>query len=95
MLLKLSVLLFTIGACCVTMLVARHMRIQAEHELAATHLRIVEMDSRLIQLRAEIAERLIPENVHAMSRALGSGESALNPGFAPDSGDRLSSQPRP
>ena len=95
MLLKLSVLLFTIGACCVTMLVARHMRIQAEHELAATHLRIVEMDSRLIQLRAEIAERLIPENVHAMSRALGIGEPALNPGPATGDGHRPATHSRP
>jgi hypothetical protein len=68
---KLAVVILSLilGAC--ILLAARHMRIQAVHELAAARLRILEADARLWKLRARIAERVAPQHIRALASQMG------------------------
>lgn len=68
---KLAVLIVALGACACGLLMMRHQRAQAAHELATARLRIVETEARLWRLRSEIAQRVTPEEVARLSSSLG------------------------
>lgn len=69
---KLAVVVLTIGVCACTLLSLRQARLQAAHELTRAQLRVRECDDRLWAMRAEIARRVMPDQVHQMADALGS-----------------------
>ncbi|MCC6676893.1 MAG: hypothetical protein IT436_07100 [Phycisphaerales bacterium] len=69
---KLVVVVLTIGACACTLLSLRQARLQAAHELTRAQLRVRECDDRLWAMRADIARRVMPDQVRHMANALGS-----------------------
>ncbi len=71
MFLKIVLVIVTVGAAGCGLLVARHQRAQAAHELAAARLRILRTDARLASLRAHIAVRVSPDGVAGMAEHLG------------------------
>lgn len=68
---KLIVLILAIAAGALLLLIARHQRMQADHEMAAARLRIIAMDNQLWELRARIAQRITPHSVAEMAADLG------------------------
>lgn len=71
MFIKVVLVIVAVGATGFGLLVARHQRAQAAHELAAARLRILRADARLASLRAHIAARVSPEGVAEMAEHLG------------------------
>lgn len=69
---KLVVVVLTIGSCACTLLSLRQARLQAAHELTRAQLRVREADDRLWAARAEIARRVMPDQIRQMATALGS-----------------------
>ncbi len=67
---KLVAVVLALGACGCTLLALRQSRIQVASEIAQTQIRINEHDERLWVLRARIAERVTPEQVEQMARAV-------------------------
>lgn len=93
---KLVVVVLTIGACACTLLSLRQARLQAAHELTRAQLRVRECDDRLWAMRADIARRVMPDQVRHMANALGSFRPMLPlPGDAQRRSDyaRLNSPP--
>ncbi|MCA9277533.1 MAG: hypothetical protein H6815_01945 [Phycisphaeraceae bacterium] len=68
---KLVVLIVSIACGALTLLVARHLRLQADHEMAAARLRILSLDATLWDLRAEIAANVTPERIDELSKRFG------------------------
>lgn len=68
---KLVVVVLTIGVCACTLLSLRQARLQAAHELTRAQLRVRESDDRLWAMRADIARRVVPDQVQQMASALG------------------------
>ncbi len=71
MFLKIVVVILALGATGAGLLVARHQRTQAAHELAAARLRILEADKKLASLRATIASMVSPDDIAQMVDELG------------------------
>jgi NAD(P)-dependent dehydrogenase (short-subunit alcohol dehydrogenase family) len=71
MFLKIVVVILALGATGAGLLVARHQRAQAAHELAAARLRILEADKKLASLRARIASMVSPDDIAQMVDELG------------------------
>ena len=71
MFLKIVVVILAMGATGAGLLVARHQRAQAAHELAAARLRILDADERLASIRARIASMVSPDGIAEMARELG------------------------
>ena len=71
MFLKIVVVILALGATASGLLVARHQRAQAAHELAAARLRILQADARLASLRARIAQRVSPAGIAEMAEEMG------------------------
>lgn len=67
---KLVVLILSMGLVACTLLTARQLRTQAAHELAEAHLRGLQRDNDLWRLRAQIAQRVSPDNVKRMALSL-------------------------
>ncbi|MEZ6243653.1 MAG: hypothetical protein R3B57_11495 [Phycisphaerales bacterium] len=76
---KLVALILGFGACGGGLLAMRQSRLQAAHELAEARLRIERHEMRISELRAQIAERITPEQVRVM---LGGEElDRMSPGW--------------
>jgi len=71
MFLKIVVVILAMGATGAGLLVARHQRAQAAHELAAARLRILDADEKLASIRARIASMVSPDGIAEMARELG------------------------
>lgn len=64
---KLVVLILSIACGALTLLVVRHLRLQADHEMAAARLRILSLDATLWDLRAQIAKNVTPERIDELT----------------------------
>lgn len=62
---KLLITIFSLGLIAAALLVIRQQRIDIAHDMAKTHQRIVEQESQLWRLRAEVVRRCRPEDVRA------------------------------
>ncbi|MFN0131895.1 MAG: hypothetical protein ACKVW3_05110 [Phycisphaerales bacterium] len=63
------VLAVCVGAC--ALLVIRHLRTQAAHELAESRLRLQQRDNDLWRIKARIAAAVTPSRVQQMASRLG------------------------
>lgn len=68
---KVGVIVVFLGACACALLAMRQSRLQMASELAQAQLRIQSADERLLLRRAQIAERVTPQNVRKMAMKLG------------------------
>lgn len=68
---KLALVVIGVGLCACALLTVRQLRMEAAHQLAQTRLRILERDSALQRLRAQIAARVTPERVEVLASGLG------------------------
>lgn len=71
MFLKVAVMILALGLTAAGLLAVRQLRLQAVHESASIQRRIAEHDRQLWKLRGEIAFRLTPQRIRAMSERLG------------------------
>ncbi|MBX3363543.1 MAG: hypothetical protein KF866_02150 [Phycisphaeraceae bacterium] len=71
MLAKMMVLIVSAGACGAGVLALRQARLEAARELAESRLRVMAVEEQLARVRADIARRLHPANLHQMSETLG------------------------
>lgn len=68
---KLSFLIISMGAVACVLLALRQQRIEAVSEMARVHLRIMESDRGVAQLRTEIASHIEPKRIESLALAMG------------------------
>ena len=76
---KIAVLILAVAAGALLLLIARHQRLQADHQLAATRLRIIALDNELWALRARIASSVTPQHVSDLAQRLHNQLGSLQP----------------
>lgn len=84
------VILACAGTAC-GLLALRQSRLEVAHELASVQLRIREMDERLLAVRAEIGQRVTPEQVGLMI----AGKAELKPLIGTPADQPLPGMPAP
>ncbi len=60
---KLTALIITIGLIACVLLAVRQQRVQAAHDLAEVHQRVLQHDRTLWSLRAQVAARTLPSTL--------------------------------
>lgn len=60
---KLLVIIVALGITAAVLLVTRQQRIDVAHDMAVTHQRLVEHETKLWRMRAEVVRRCRPEDV--------------------------------
>lgn len=68
---KLAAAIIALGLFACALLAMRQGRLQAAHEMAQTQLRIRALDEKLYLLRAQIAERVTPQQVRELASDVG------------------------
>jgi Cu/Ag efflux pump CusA len=68
---KLIVVILTIGIVACMLLTVRQQRLQAVHDIANIQRRVAEKDRALAEFRVDLAVRLTPERIEAMTRGIG------------------------
>jgi hypothetical protein len=64
---KIAVVILSLGVCACSLLALRQARLQAANELAEARLRVRAIDERVSLVRTEIASRVLPLEVEAMT----------------------------
>lgn len=68
---KLAITIVALGAFACALLAMRQSRLQAASEIAQAQLRIQKLDDELLRARSEIARRLAPHELEALTRTVG------------------------
>lgn len=68
---KLAITIVALGAFACALLAMRQSRLQAASEVAQAQLRIQKLDDELLRTRSEIARRLAPHELEALTRTVG------------------------
>lgn len=68
---KLAITIVALGAFACALLAMRQSRLQAASEIAQAQLRIQKLDDELLRTRSEIARRLAPHELEALTRTVG------------------------
>lgn len=68
---KLAIMIVALGAFACALLAMRQSRLQAASEIAQAQLRIQKLDDELLRTRSEIARRLAPHELEALTRTVG------------------------
>jgi len=74
---KAGVLILVVGATGVALLAERQKRFEAAHDMTVSHRRADELEREARKLRAELADRLTPSRIEAMTRPRNSLEPIL------------------
>ncbi len=68
---KLAITIVALGAFACALLAMRQSRLQAASEIAQAQLRIQKLDDELLRARSQIARRLAPHELEALTRTVG------------------------